>query len=257
MDGRALHQAIAEALEPSKPISDYYLHHPWRDDGGYLRSLVQACRADYRHLPSRPIIHDLAVDEARKAQVLALNHLRDPLAREWALKLWATQQRSETPYATSWWELSGAASAPLTIHALLALAAEPNCSQIDAARAHAAYSPWVSATTTMLDSYVDQPEDRKTQAHSYVAHYPTPQAAERDISRLVTRSIRETQSLRHGDRHTVIAAAMIAMYLSKDTARSTDLRAGTRTFAHAGGSLTQLLLPILRAWRIAYAQRTA
>jgi hypothetical protein len=51
-------------------------------------------------------------------------------------------------------------------------------------------------------------------------------------------------------------AATIAMYLSKDTARTPELRAGKGAFIRAGGSLG-LLLPILRAWRIAYAQRSA
>jgi hypothetical protein len=50
---------------------------------------------------------------------------------------------------------------------------------------------------------------------------------------------------------------MIAMYLSKDTARTPQLRAGTKTFIKAGGTLTRLLLPILRVWRAAYHQRSA
>jgi hypothetical protein len=34
------------------------------------------------------------------------------------------------------------------------------------------------------------------------------------------------------------------------------MRRTTRSFVRAGGSLTRLLLPILRAWRIASAQRS-
>jgi tetraprenyl-beta-curcumene synthase len=37
-NGRQLHLALVEALEPGSPISDYYRHHPWKDDGGYLRT---------------------------------------------------------------------------------------------------------------------------------------------------------------------------------------------------------------------------
>jgi hypothetical protein len=33
------------------------------------------------------------------------------------------------------------------------------------------------------------------------------------------------------------------------------MRATTSSFVNAGGSLTKTLLPILRLWRIAYAQR--
>jgi hypothetical protein len=47
------------------------------------------------------------------------------------------------------------------------------------------------------------------------------------------------------------------MYLSKDSARTEALRASTASFIAAGGALTGVLLPILRLWRIAYAQRSA
>jgi hypothetical protein len=35
------------------------------------------------------------------------------------------------------------------------------------------------------------------------------------------------------------------------------MRTTTDSFVEAGGSLTRLLLPILRLWRIAYSQRSA
>ncbi len=255
-DGRALHLAIGEAIDSSGSISDYYSHHPWRDDGGYLRSLVEACRLGCKSLPSYPLVRELALGEAKRAQVLALNHHPDPTHRDAELERWVAGQYPGQRWA-SWWELSGAASTPLTIHALLALAAEPACSEGEIARTYAAYFPWLSATTTMLDSYVDQAEDIETGDHRYIAHYPDQERALRSIQALVRRSLLEARSLRNGHRHAVIAAAMVAMYLSKGTARTVQLRGGTCSLIHAGGSLTRLLLPILRAWRIIYGQRSA
>ena len=52
-----------------------------------------------------------------------------------------------------------------------------------------------------------------------------------------------------------LAACMVAMYLSKDSAHAPDMRASTAGFVRAGGSLTRLLLPVLRLWRIIFAQR--
>jgi tetraprenyl-beta-curcumene synthase len=109
----------------------------------------------------------------------------------------------------------------------------------------------------MLDSYVDQLEDADNGNHSYIAHYSDHDCAVRSIRRLVRRSVAQTVVLRDGHKHTVIAAAMIAMYLSKDTARAPQLKAGTSAFIHAGGPLTRLLLPTLRAWRVANSQRSA
>jgi tetraprenyl-beta-curcumene synthase len=255
-DGRALHLAIVDAIDPSAPLSDYYRQHPWCNDGGYLRALVEACREGCGSLPSYPLIRELALGEAHRAQVLALNHHPDPAQRDAALKAWVAVEYPGERRAT-WWELSGAASAPVTIHALLALAAEPACSEREIARTYAAYFPWLSAATTMLDSYVDQAEDIESGDHSYVAHYPDSEFALRSIRGLVLRAVVEARSLRNGHKHAVIAAAMIAMYLSKDTARTAELRSGTSAFIQAGGSLTRLLLPILRAWRIVYGQHSA
>src|ERR1700742_5361398 len=43
-NGLQLHKALVEALDPGVPISDYYALHPWREDAGYLRKLVETCR---------------------------------------------------------------------------------------------------------------------------------------------------------------------------------------------------------------------
>jgi hypothetical protein len=62
--------------------------------------------------------------------------------------------------------------------------------------------------------------------------------------------------LEGGEKHLVIAASMTALYLSKDSARAPAMRDETRALAASGGSLTRLLLPILRLWRTAYAVRS-
>jgi tetraprenyl-beta-curcumene synthase len=253
-NGRQLHRALVEALDPAAAISDYYCFHPWRDDGGYLRALVESCRRSCAALPSYGRVRPLVLREARRAQVLALNHDLDPGGRDASLRAWARREFAGER-RLSWFELSGAASASVTIHAFLALASEPSCSEAEIRRTCAAYFPWMSAATTMLDSYVDQAEDIVNGDHRYIAHYASAQLADERVRELVTRSAREARRLRHGHRHAVINACMIAMYLSKDSARTPSMRASTASFVHAGGSLTRLLLPVLRLWRIVFAQR--
>ena len=107
----------------------------------------------------------------------------------------------------------------------------------------------------MLDSYVDQSEDVANGDHSYVSHYPTPQLAAARIRELVGRSLIEARALRDGERHAVIVACMVAMYLSKDSAHTEAMRKTTGSFVRSGGSLTRILLPILRLWRIVYDQK--
>ena len=254
VNGRQLHLALVDALTPDCAIRDYYRHNPWRDDDGYLRALVHACRDCCAQLPGYARVRHLVIQEATRAQVLAINHERDPSARDSALQAWVT---SEFPrgHQAAWFELTGAASAGLAIFALLALACESSFTDAEIARTSQAYSPWASAVACMLDSYADYAEDLTAGDHSYIAHY-SPCSAVDQVCRLVRRSLLELNTLRRREKHRLIVASMVAMYLSKDSARTVGMRHGTSRIASAGGSLTRALLPILRLWRVAYALRS-
>jgi tetraprenyl-beta-curcumene synthase len=254
-NGRQLHLALVDALDPTRSISDYYKYHPCKDDGGYLLALVEICRESCLKLPSYWAIRPLLVREALRAQVLAINHDLDAERRDADLQEWAEAEFPDVP-AAAWFELSGAASASLTVHALLALGSQAGRDAASAAGICTAYFLWISTATTMLDSYVDQVEDVANGDHSYVSHYSTPQLAATRIGELIEGSLRAARALHNGERHALIPACMVAMYLSKDSAHTAALSATTKSFISAGGSLTRLLFPILRLWRIAYAQRS-
>jgi tetraprenyl-beta-curcumene synthase len=254
-NGRQLHLALIDALDPDRPISDYYRHHPWGNDGGYLRTLVMVCRDNCARLPSHPRVRRVVVHEAIRAQVLAINHEPDSRRRDSMLKVWAATEFPKG-HEASWFELSGAASAGLTIFALLALASNPTCSDGEIARTHNAYFPWAGILATMLDSYVDQAEDAATGDHVYISHYPTQELATQHICVLMERCLRDAHLLEDGEKHILIIASMVAMYLSKDSALTPETREATMRIFDAGGSLTRLLHPILRLWRTAYGLRS-
>jgi tetraprenyl-beta-curcumene synthase len=254
-NGRQLHLALVDALTPDCAIRDYYRHNPWREDNGYLRALVAACRECCAQLPGYERVRPLVIQEATRAQVLAINHEPDPSARDSALQAWAASEFPRDHQAT-WFELTGAASAGLAIFALLALACEQSFTDAEIACTSHAYSPWASAVACMLDSYADYAEDTATGDHSYIAHYATPSDAVDKVCRLVRRSLLELNTLHHSEKHRLIVASMVAMYLSKDSARTAGMRRGTSRIASSGGSLTGSLVPILGLWRRAYSLRS-
>lgn len=255
-NGDQLHRALGDAVDPGAPFRDYYRHHPWRDDGGYLMALVRACRERCAALPSFERVRPLVAREARRSLVLGLNHEADPVRRDAALRAWAAHEYPDER-ELSWFELSGAASATLVVHVLFTLAAEPCVSDSDVRDAYAAHSPWIALATTMLDSYVDQADDEASGNHSYIAHYSDRDTATMRIRESIGRALESARGLRDGDRHLVIVGCMIALYLSKDSAHAPDLRTTTTSLVESGGSLVRLLLPLLRAWRVVYAQRSA
>jgi tetraprenyl-beta-curcumene synthase len=254
-NGRQLHLALIDALDPGAPMRDYYRYSPWREDG-YLDALVATCRRCCEHLPSYQRVRTLVLRDAARAQVLALNHELEPERRDAALGRWA-QREFPNGHEASWYELTGAASAGLAAFALLALACEPSCSDSEISQAHAAYFPWASAVACMLDSYADQTEDAANGDHSYVAHYPTPELAISGICELIRRCLQELHTLKDGETHVLIVCCMVALYVSKDNTRTDELDSGRRRLVRAGGALTRALLPILRLWRTAHSLRSS
>jgi len=255
-NGRELHLALIDAVDPNRTPADYYRHHPWNDDGGYLKALVESCQRRCRALPSFEQIRVVIAREAGRTQVLALNHLSDPDERDAALRHWAALECPDD-HALSWYELGGAASASLVVLALLTLAADTGVSAELIETTRQAYWPWMSLVAVMLDSYADQAEDSLSGDHSYVAHYPSRARCVHRLSECIDRAAVGVLSLPRGHKHAVILGSMVAMYLSKDSARAPDMEHDTRALAKAGGSLACLLLPVLRLWRTRYAHRAA
>jgi len=255
--GELLYSALGDALDPDRPHADYYRDHPWRDDGGYLRSLVDSIRADATQLPSFAAIRPALKREISRAGVLDLNHIVDPDRRDRALRSWAEAEFPEpTRCGLRWYELTAASSGWITTHALLALAARLGVTAHDVETTHSAYWPWYAVSLTMIDSFVDQAADISSGDHSYFAHY---ELHADGVSRLALHLERSSNAIRQlpgWERHAVLLACMIALYLSKDDAREQSMDESVAVVLRSGGSLTRLLLPVLRAWRLCNAQRS-
>lgn len=251
-NGRQLFLALRDALAPDRPKADCYrFNAPHRDDGGYLADLVEECR----RLPAFEVVRPLVMRETARASVLAINHEPCTETRDRALEAWAANEFLET-FGLHWYELTAAASQSVVTFALLTVAVDPAATAADAQAIYDAYIPWFGYGVTMLDSYVDQAEDANADAHSYIAHYPSPGHAEARLCESVERAAQRLLALPHGERHAVMLGCMVAMYLSKNSAWTGDLRATTARIRRSGGTLTTVLLPILRVWRICNHQTT-
>jgi tetraprenyl-beta-curcumene synthase len=255
-NGLALHCALVDALDPQRPIADYYRHSPRCDDGGYLRALVMACRAHCERLPSYAPLRLHLIREAVRGQICALNHAPDASERDALLGAWAKREFPQG-HEAQWFELTAAASTNLTVFALLALASEPICLEGVITQAADAYFPWISVLTAMLDSYVDQHEDVASGSHSYIAHYLTDELAIERLGQLMRRCLAEARALSDGEKHVVIAGCMFAMYLSRDSALAPPMGETTARLIRAGGSIAHTLHPLLRLWRTVYGLRAA
>ena len=178
-NSRLLHRALTVALDPGATHVDYYRWHLRHDDGGFLRAYVDACRAVVITLPRYGAVAAAVHTAVRlAAEGQSLNHAglygsHDALAR------WAMRQAPSSA-GLRWWEIASAAVSTLTIHALLAEAADREITLDDATQVTDAYFPWITGLGTLLDSLVDRPEDMVTGNHSQVGYYRSnAEAAER------------------------------------------------------------------------------
>ncbi|MDQ2629934.1 MAG: tetraprenyl-beta-curcumene synthase family protein [Actinomycetota bacterium] len=251
-----LYLALADAVEPGRPLSDHYRGQPWSDDGGFLRELIETVRAESERLPSIETVRPRLVSDAPYAAVLAVNHLADPDRRDAALRGWVEANLPDEP-DLRWYELAAAASGWITPHIQLALAAQPGVTREQSDATYGAYFPWCTLTLTMLDSYADQAEDAARGHHSYFGHYASGDEGVERLCMTIERAAEALLRLPDGERHGTLIACMIALYLSKDSARTPAMRETTRRIARAGGLLPRALTPVAHVWRICNAQRSA
>jgi tetraprenyl-beta-curcumene synthase len=219
-NGLCLHRAFEVALDPDAAHSDYYAHAAAKDDGGYLRELIETCRAPLGQLPSYLAARGPLLHQARLGcESQALNHALPFAPVEERLDEWVARTTNESGLEPGfeWWELIAAAAASsLCVGALLALAATPGATEAEARRVESAYFPWASGLNALLDSLVDLDEDPEDASHlrRYSSH---DHAAER-LGAIASGARERVAALPDGALHEAILAAMGALYLTHEEA---------------------------------------
>jgi tetraprenyl-beta-curcumene synthase len=250
-NGRALHQALDVALTPGRAHPDYYAHHPQRDDGGYLTSLVDACRTGLRALPAYPTVRTSARRAVgRMVEYQTLIHAAGAPEPHTSLMTWA---KAATPDGLDfeWWETAAAAASSLLVFALIAEAARPDLSAAETAALERAYFPWIGALHVLLDSLIDQPEDAVIGHPSLVENYQNSLETAERMSAIARRARVQIGALRRPAPHVLLLTAMCCFYLSSGSTRRPSARLAARRIASALGVLTRPMLLILRLRRAA------
>jgi tetraprenyl-beta-curcumene synthase len=240
---RQLHMALLIAVSPSVAHLNYYEHEMPGCDGGYLAALVDGCRESLTFLPS----HRSAADEIKKATGRIIdyqdfNHRSDEFQ---ALALWATR---ETPPGADlrWWETGAAAGSSLGVFALMAAAAKPQLPRGATTTLANAYFPWIGSLHTLLDSLVDEQEDRMAHQQSLISLYSTPEEMAGRIGSLVEIAKHRALALPESHGHMLILAAMVSFYLSLPQASGLSAQLPNRLALLALGEHTRAPMFVLK-----------
>ncbi|MGA9315941.1 MAG: DUF2600 family protein [Solirubrobacteraceae bacterium] len=254
-DGRNLYQAFTDAITlHTEPTCDYYSSRT-ANDSGYLEELVDVVRRSLAGLPSATTVVHTARRAAERCTEAQIRAHAVPQLGEGQLEQWARAQAQGTPLG--WREfLAGAASSVLTIHALIATAADARITPEQAAAIDTVYLS-IAVLSTMLDSLVDHERDMQTGQVGYLRYYPDHGLLARDLSSAARRVVEYASPLPNDAHHLMTLVGVAAYYISAPTANGDFARPVTRQIRQELKPLITPTLGVLRTWRAAKRARQA
>lgn len=210
---RQLHLAMTDALDPDRPLSDYYAAYPHKDDGGYLQSLVTACREQITKLPAYHLVKTEALRQAGLYSELQTYKHLDPLVREEKMLSWINPHLTCYPGITAW-EFAAATGSTLGMFMLCAAACNPRLTASQAAQIGHAYFPWINGLHILLDYFIDEAEDRQGGDLNFVSYYVSSEETLARLTLFVKQARLQAASLPETTFTRTVLDGLLAMYLS-------------------------------------------
>jgi len=237
---RCLHQAMLDALS-TNPVQnrDYYRYYLARNDGGYLRALVQECRISIAVFPAYPVVRGKLlrlVSLYNDLQVFKHLHHQTRHAR---LKRWFRDKCSVSAPPIYFWEFAAACGSTLAMFALLSAASFAHTTEEEARRITGAYFPWVCGLHILLDYWIDQEEDRIGGDLNFTSCYPSPEIADQRLHLFLSKSLEEVSRLPHPSFHRTVVRGLLAVYLSDHKVARQGFRQTAKSLLEVAGSGTR------------------
>jgi len=243
-----LHLAMQEAINPEVVPSDYYLYYPYREDGGYLKQLVETCQDSIRKLPSQKIVQEEAI---RLAQLYSYLQTYKHLAleeRESKMLHWINPYISDDHEITAW-EFGAATGSTLGIFCLYVVACNPKLTIRQVKTISETYFPWICGLHILLDYFIDLREDRETNQLNFVAYYDHTGMIYERLHLFLENSLRKTEQLEYPNFHQVVVKGLLAMYLSDEKSMDRDIQSIVKKLLKSSGVGVNLLYWLCRQLR--------
>jgi tetraprenyl-beta-curcumene synthase len=206
-----LHRAVFDALDPTRRIGGYYELGPFGDDGDYLVTLVRRVRRALHRLSDYELVLPLFHEAAKfYGEMQTFVHLPQG-EREAACERWFAGQRSRFGDLL-WQEFACAAGSQFQVYAPLFMLFDSSYEAI--AASYDAYFPAVSALHVLLDSFIDQEEDRENADLNFVAAYPSRVHFFERVAILARRAVAGFSRLPDRHRHHFVLRTMALFYLT-------------------------------------------
>jgi tetraprenyl-beta-curcumene synthase len=249
-NSRRLHQALLVALDQDAAHGHYYASQPSDDDGGYLKDVIDTCRAALGELPSYPSAFGPARRVTERIVAYQSLNLSEQHGGHRHLATWA---RRATPPDSGlrWWETAASAGSSLGLFALISAAGESDLTHEQALAIEMAYWPWIGALHSLLDSLVDAPEDKAAGQRNLLDYYDSPEEAAERLQMLASKALRATRSLPNAREHALILAGMASSYLTQPAGSSPVARLAARPVLKRLGPATKPSVVVFKLRRAA------
>jgi tetraprenyl-beta-curcumene synthase len=223
-------------------------------DGEYLRALSRIAHAAFGALPSAGAVAAPARRAAERcAQAQTRIHAAATLGAG-QLEQWAREHGRGSELG--WREYAaGGASSVLSMHALIAAAADPRTSAADGELIDDCYLA-ICALITILDSLVDRVEDAASGQAGFESLYQD-EELERMLPELIAAALVRCRHAPHGAHHAMTLAGVAAYYTTHPGARDARARAASRLVRSELSPTIWPALAVMRSWRAAKRARMA
>lgn len=250
---RQLHKALLAAFDPAAATEDYYAHFTHDDDNDYLHCLSSASQDAAKTMPHWALITEHLRDAAQRIiDYQCLNHSERP---EKPMVMRKTDIADDMTGLSSW-ELYASGGTSLDILALIAAATDPALTRPEVHALASAYSPWVGACHTVLDSLADYTRDQADAQHNLVDGYTSPVALAESLQHLAEQALDRLQKLPRANEHRLLFTAMSCLYLSAGETSAPSTRMTRERVMHQLDWTAIPMIHMLRLWRTRARQRT-
>lgn len=207
-----LHQAIADALDPRAGTHDYYALGPSGDDGGYLARLVTRTQRSLERIRAGSAMRaSFAEAAALYGEMQTFKHY-PPGEREAACIAWFDRRRDSRFDGLRWYEFACAAGSQFQVYAPLFAHFAGRDDAV--AATYDAYFPYVAALHVLLDSFIDQAEDRDHGELNFASLYAGPEEMRLRVAGMAAESMRRFDALPDPAQHRFVVRVMALFYLT-------------------------------------------
>ncbi|GAB6174319.1 tetraprenyl-beta-curcumene synthase family protein [Paradesulfitobacterium aromaticivorans] len=235
-----LHLAMTEALDPHADLSDYYLYYPYREDGGYLNSLIKTCQGYVASLPSYDNIKSEIVWLASLyAKLQTYKHLALAV-REQKMLEWIEPHLTRYPEISAW-EFAAATGSTLGVYCLAAVACDESITVPQVRKIKEAYFPWISGLHILLDYFIDLTEDKESNQLNFVAYYQSSHEMGERLQSFLLNSLDEADQLNYPRFHRAVIQGLLGMYLSDPKTSESEIKHVSKQVLAASGTGVRLL----------------